>query len=136
SVIGQVEERSFYGPKLSLSTELSVEPGASAFRVADTVTNHGADSQEFEMLYHTNFGSPTLEEGASFLAPIERLTPFNANEAKGLPAYKTYAGPKLGFIEQVYCMKLLSGSGVRTRVMLQNARKDRAVSMAFSTEQL
>src|SRR5262249_33150595 len=68
--------------------------------------------------------------------PIEHLTPFNANAAKGLKEFATYAGPKLGFIEQVYLMKLIAGSDGRTQVMLQNRGKDRGVSMAFSTEQL
>ena len=31
----------------------------------------------------------------------------------------------LGFIEQVYCMKLLGGPDGRTMVMLQNRQKDR-----------
>ena len=135
-VRGRVDERSFYGPKLELWTTLSTTPGSSTFQIEDTITNHGADSQEFELLYHTNFGHPVLEEGATFIAPIERLTPFNANAAKGVKGFETYAGPKLGFIEQVYCMKLLTGSGGQTMVMLQNRGKDRGVSMAFSTEQL
>lgn len=135
-VRGRVDERAFYGPKLELWTTLSTEPGSSAFRIEDTITNHGADTQEFELLYHTNFGRPLLEEGATFVAPIERLTPFNANAAKGLKEFAMYNAPTLGFIEQVYCMRLLTGSGGQTMVMLQSRQKDRGVSMAFSTEQL
>lgn len=135
-VSGRVDERSFYGPKLELGTTLFIEPGSSSFIIEDTVTNQGADSQEFELLYHTNFGHPLLEEGATFVAPVDRLTPFNANAARGLKDFGTYAGPTLGFIEQVYCMKLFAASDGRTEVMLQNRQKDRGVSMAFSTEQL
>ena len=35
------------------------------------------------------------------VAPIERLTPFNENAARGLKSYNVYDGPKLGFIEQI-----------------------------------
>src|SRR6516162_5759605 len=51
---GTVNERMFYGPKLELQTEISTEPGSTSFRVADVITNRGAQDQEFELLYHTN----------------------------------------------------------------------------------
>ena len=38
---GIVHERMFNGPKLELTTELSIEPGARAFRLSDAVTNRG-----------------------------------------------------------------------------------------------
>ena len=66
---GKVDERMFYGPKLELQTEISTEPGTSTFRVADVITNHGAQPQEFEILYHTNYGRPLLEAGSTFVAP-------------------------------------------------------------------
>ena len=80
---GRVDERSFYGPKLELWTTFSTEPGSSSFRIEDTVTNHGADSQEFELLYHTNFGHPLLEEGATFVAPITRPHPLQCQCREG-----------------------------------------------------
>jgi galactose mutarotase-like enzyme len=132
----RVEERMFYGPKLELETELSTEPGSDSFRVADVITNRGAAAQEFEILYHTNFGRPLLGPGASFLAPVERVTPFNANAAKGVSRYGEYQGPTLGFIEQVYCMRLFADAENRTMVLLRNPAVDTAASMAFSTKEL
>src|SRR5262249_22039621 len=105
-VRGRVAERMFHGPKLELQTEVSTEPGSAAFRVADVVANRGGQAQEFQMLYHANYGKPLLEEGATFAAPVQRLTPFNDHAAKGLGTYHRYAGPKAGFIEQVYCLRL------------------------------
>ena len=40
------------------------------------------------MLYHTNFGPPLLEEGAKFLAPVEKVTPFNDHAAKDVRAVR------------------------------------------------
>lgn len=97
---GIVHERMVHGPKLELTTELSIKPGARAFRLSDAVTNRGGQRQEFQMLYHTNFGPPLLEEGARFLAPVEVVTPFNDHAAKEVKQYDQYPGPKPGFVEQ------------------------------------
>lgn len=135
-VRGRVDERMFYGPKLELQTEISTEPGSNSFRVADVVTNRGGDTQEFELLYHSNYGRPLLEEGATFLAAAERVTPFNVHAAKSIADYAIYAGPKLGFVEQVYCIRPLADKDGRTLIALQNKARDRAVSMSFAVKEL
>ncbi len=133
---GRVDERMFYGSKLELWTEISTTPGASEFQIADTVTNRGEYEQEFELLYHTNFGRPLLEEGATFLAPVARITPFNAHAAKSLAGSATYAAPTPGFVEQVYCIRPLADAAGRTEVLLQNKAATRGVSMAWSLKDL
>jgi hypothetical protein len=133
---GRVDERMFYGPKLELHTDISTEPGAATFRIADVIRNRGAQPQEFEILYHTNYGRPLLEAGSTFVAPVRRVTPLNENAARGLARYQTYAGPKTGFIEQVYCLRLYGDKRERTIVMLHNRAKDKAVSLAFSLMEL
>jgi hypothetical protein len=133
---GRVDERMFYGPKLELWTEISTTPGAREFQITDTVTNRGEYEQEFELLYHTNFGRPLLEEGATFLAPVGRITPFNAHAAKSLAGYASYAAPTPGFVEQVYCIRPLADAAGRTEVLLQNKAATRGVSMAWSLKDL
>jgi hypothetical protein len=135
-VRGRVDERQFYGPKLELQTDLSTEPGSSAFRIADVLTNRGAAPQEFEVLYHTNYGRPLLEEGSTFLAPVARVTPFNEQAAKGLEGYTRYDGPTPGFIEQVYCLRPLADDDGRTLILLRNRAGDRGVSMRWAVKEL
>ena len=135
-VRGRVDERMFYGPKLELWTEISTEPGAATFRISDTLKNHGAFDQEFQIIYHANYGPPLLGPGARFLAPLRRVTPFNAHAAKSVNTFGDYAGPVKGFIEQVYCLHPLADAQHRTTIMLQNAAADRAITMNFSVEQL
>ncbi len=136
TVRGRVDERMFYGPKLELWTEISTEPGASTFRIADTVTNRGAAEQEFQLLYHANFGPPLLEAGARFVAPLEQVLPMNDVSARAVSTFNEYSGPTPGFVEQVYCLRpLADGHGLAT-MMLQNAAADRAASMRFALEQL
>jgi hypothetical protein len=133
---GTVNERMFYGPKLELQTEISTEPGSTSFRVADVITNRGAQEQEFELLYHTNYGHPLLQEGSTFLAAASRVTPFNDHAAKDIAHYTEYAGPTPNFVEQVYCLYPIADKDGRTLIALQNKARDRAVSLAFSTKDL
>ena len=135
-VRGRVDERMFYGPKLELWTEISTEPGATTFRIDDIVANHSAFDQEFQVIYHANYGGPLLEQGSKFVAAVKQVTPFNAHAAKSVSEFAGYAGPTKGFIEQVYCLRPFADAGGRTMILLQNAAADRAVSMAFPVEQL
>lgn len=133
---GRVDERMFYGPKLELWTEISTLPGSNELRIADTVTSRGEYEQEFELLYHTNFGRPLLEEGSTFVAPIARITPFNEHAAKSIAEHATYAAPTPGFIEQVYCIRPVADASGRTEILLQNKARDHGVSMAWSVKEL
>jgi hypothetical protein len=133
---GRVDERMFNGPKLELQTEISTEPGSSSFRIADEITNHGAAAQEFEILYHSNYGRPLLEEGATFLAPVARVTPFNELAAREVAHYAAYAGPTPGYVERVYCIYPIADQDGRTLIALQNKARDRAVSLSFLVDDL
>jgi len=135
-VRGLVEERMFYGPKLSFWADISTELGSNAIRLDDTVTNHGAHDQEFQIIYHANFGPPLLGQGARFVGAIEHVKPFNDHAAKNVKGYCDYAGPQPGFIEQVYCLRPLAGPDGRTEMMLRNTSGDRGVSLAFPVNQL
>ena len=133
---GRVDEKMFYGPKLELWTDLTVVPGKSGFAIHDRIVNKGAQDQEYQLLYHTNFGQPLLEGNAKFVAPIAELKPFNANAAKGMATYKTYAAPTVGFVEQVYMLKPFTTPAGDTKVMLKNAAGTKGVSMKWSVSEL
>jgi hypothetical protein len=127
-----VDERCVFGPKLELQTELSTEPGSPAFRLTDTVTNRGDLRQEFELLYHINFGRPLLEAGAELLAPISQVRPFNERAASGIADYHRFGAPQKGFVEQVYGMQLIGAADGRTAVMLRNKGKEKAALLEYS----
>ena len=135
-VRGRVDERAFYGPKLELWTEVSTEPASATFRIEDALTNRGAFEQEFQILYHANYGPPLLGAGSRFVAAVRRVTPFNAHAAKDVATFADYAGPVRGFIEQVYNVHPYADPDGRTMLMLRNAAGDRAVSMGFLVAEL
>ncbi|MFN0067403.1 MAG: aldose 1-epimerase family protein [Limisphaerales bacterium] len=135
-VRGRVDERMFHGPQLVLWTEVSTEPGSVQFRVNDSLKNEGTREQEFQVIYHANFGPPLLGAGARFIGALERITPFNAHAAKSVGAFHEFAPPVSGFVEQVYCLRPLADPAGNTMMMLVNARGDRAASMVYKVTQL
>jgi hypothetical protein len=135
-VRGRVDERMFYGPKLELWTEISTEPGSNAFRVEDEVKNYGAYDQEFQIIYHANYGPPLLEAGSRFVVAAKEVRPFNAHAAKSLNQFAEYAAPTKGFIEQVYGVIPFADENNRATVMLRNAAGDKGVTMSYPVDQL
>jgi hypothetical protein len=133
---GRVDERMFYGPKLELWTEISTVPGSNEFRIEDQLTNRGDADQEFQLIYHGNYGRPILDKGAKLVAPIKQLRPFNDHAAKDLKNFATYQAPTAGYVEQVYCIFPYADKGGRTTIMLHNAAGDKAVTMSWPLKQL
>ncbi len=136
TVAGRVDEALLHGPKLEIWTSISTVPGAGTFQISDTVTNRSAVEQEFGILYHGNYGRPLMEKGAKFLAPVRQVTPINDHAALDVSNYNLYRGPKAGFPEQVYCLRLWADENDRTTVLLRNAAGEKAVSMAYSIKEL
>lgn len=133
---GRVEERMFHGPKLELWTEISTAPGSTSFRITDVVTNRGGQEQEFQVLYHANFGAPLLDAGARVVAPVGRVTPFNARAAEGLKTWTEYAGPVAGFVEQVYQVRPLAGPDGRTTVLLKRSDGQKGAALSYALKDL
>jgi len=133
---GLVEERMFHGVQLSVWTDISTELGSNSFRIDDAVANDAPRAQEFQIIYHANFGPPLLEQGSRFVGAVEKVDSFNARAAENLTGYGEYAGPQPGCGEQVYCLKPLADADGRTEQLLHNAAGDRGVSLNFPVAQL
>ncbi len=135
-VRGVVHERLFYGPKLKLVTEVSTKPGSSEFRISDSVTNEGAFDQEFQLIYHGNFGAPLLGEGSKVYVAAKQIAPMNEHAGKAIDNWATYKGPTKGFIEEVYLFEPVTDSQKLTKAVLQNRDGSKGVSMQWSAAEL
>lgn len=133
---GIVHERMFHGPKLELITEVSTVPGSNSLRISDKVLNHSASEQEFQMIYHTNFGRPILEEGAKTLFAADKIEPMNAHAAKSIQTASVYGPPTAGFVEQVYLAYPKSDSSGLSHALIKNKASDQGVSMTWKASQL
>ena len=133
---GTVYESFFYGPKLKLVTEVSTLPGSENFQISDQLTNEGASPQEFQLIYHGNYGSSILEKGAMVYAPASSVTPMNANAARSLDSWNTYLGPTKGYVEQVYLLESLGDANSSTMALLVNQNADLATSVRWNVTEL
>tara|TARA_B100000902_G_scaffold107833_1_gene109596 strand:+ start:5761 stop:6993 length:1233 start_codon:yes stop_codon:yes gene_type:complete len=133
---GRVNEVSFYGPNLSIWTEISTIPGSSAFRISDVLTNHGTFDEEFQIIYHANFGRPLLGEGAKLLTASTKIVPFNENAAKAISEQESYAPPTKGFTEEVFKIYPKSDDNGKATALLVNPKRDRGVSVSWPVQQL
>jgi hypothetical protein len=136
TVRGIVHEKMLFGPKLELITEVSTEPGSAKFRIQDTVVNKGSQPQEYQILYHYNFGKPILGDGAKLHVPVEMVTPYNANAARDVKTWNTFAAPKSGYVEQVYLMRPLDDDDGNVRVLLGNPKGNRGILMKYARKAL
>lgn len=136
TVRGIVHEKMLFGPKLELVTEVSTTPGSANFRIEDKIVNKGSQPQEYQMLYHYNFGTPLLGDGAKLHVPVQRVTPFNANAAKDVKTWHTFAGPKSGYVEQVYLMRPLEDEDGNVKLLLHNPKGNRGVMMKYAKKDL
>ena len=133
---GRVNEVSFYGPNLSIWTEISTIPGSSAFRISDMLTNHGTFDEEFQIIYHANFGRPLLGEGAKLLTASTKIVPFNENAAKAISEQESYAPPTKGFTEEVFKIYPKSDDNGKATALLVNPKGNRGVSVSWPVQQL
>ncbi len=135
-VRGLVNEVSFYGPNLSIWTEISTVPGSGSFRISDTLTNNGEFDEEFQIIYHANFGRPLLGQGAKLLTASRKIVPFNENAAKAINKQEVYSAPTKGFTEEVYKIYPKPNEEGKAVALLTNSKGDRGVSVSWPVEQL
>ena len=135
-VRGTVYEKFFYGPKLKLVTEISTLPGSNKFQISDRLTNEGALAQEFQLIYHANYGSSILEENAQVFTPANRITPMNDHAAKSIDNWSVFKGPTPGFIEEVYLLEPIADENSSTLAILTNADLSLGTSVRWNLNEL
>ncbi|WP_042861663.1 aldose 1-epimerase family protein [Dickeya sp. NCPPB 3274] len=136
TVRGLLKENSFKKSNLETWTELRYVPGSESFTVHDVLTNKSDYARDYQIIYHSNFGTPILEEGARFLAPVKEISPFNDYAKAGLKSWQTYKGPTKDFDEMVFNMTPYADKEGKTLAALVNRAGDKGVSIAFDTHQL
>jgi len=104
--------------------------------IHDTVTNQGANDQEFQLIYHTNYGAPLLEKGAKVVGAFHKLQPMNSHAAKFMATWSDYEAPDRNFAEQVYLAFPISNDKKQSTVLLRNAAGDQGASITWNTSQL
>lgn len=133
---GLIKESTFKKADLQTWTELRYVPGSNQFSLHDVLTNHSDYPHDYEIIYHSNFSTPILEEGARFLAPMSQISPFNDYAKAGLKNWQTYQGPTKDFDEMVFNIKPLSDKDHQTLAAVVNKAGNKGASIQFDTQQL
>lgn len=135
-VAGVVDETTLFGPQLRLESRVTTRVGGHSIRVQDRITNLGSKPTELSLLYHTNFGTPLLGEGAKLHVAATKVVPNSARSAEGVASYDTYLGPTPGYTEQVYFYETIPGADGKSCVLLEGSKGDQGVSLEFLNSQL
>ena len=136
SVKGLIKENAFKKSNLETWAELRYIPGSKSFSVHDKLTNKGDYARDYQIIYHSNFGTPLLEEGAKFSAPVKEISPFNEYAIKGLDDWQTYLGPTKDFDEMVFNVVPFADKDNKTLAMLMNKAGDKGAGIEFDVTQL
>jgi hypothetical protein len=135
-VAGVLHERSMFGSNLKLDTSILTAIGSNTIRIIDVIENMRAVPDEMQILYHCNYGPPFLMEGSRLIAPVMEVVPRDLRAAEGVKDFDVFGPPQVGFVEQVYFLKLISDAAGRTLVLLVNKNETQAVSISFSLREL
>ncbi|QNH74852.1 aldose 1-epimerase family protein [Pseudomonas protegens] len=133
---GELKEQAFKKVDFSVATELVTEPGSTSFTLNDRLTNNGDYAKEYQALYHSNFSTPFLEQGAKFAAPVKQVSPFNDKAKADLGDWQTYRGPTRDYDETVYNVVPYADAQGQTLAVLHNKAGSLGVSLGFNTRQL
>jgi galactose mutarotase-like enzyme len=133
---GVVHETRFHFQNLQLATTLRTKVGEAGWRIQDVVTNRSGRPAGMQLLYHTNFGSPILDAGATLVVPAKTVVPRNARAAEDVARWNHFSAEQPGYAEQVYFMEPLGDPQGNTRAVLKNAHGNQGVSLQFNRRQL
>ena len=133
---GELKEQAFKLVNFIIAAELSTEPGAQYFSIHDTLNNNGDYPNEYEALYHSNFGPPLLDPGAGFSAPVQQVSPFNERAVGEVAGWQTYLPPTRDYDETVFNVVPYGDENGETLAVLHNAAGDLGVSQGFNIQEL
>jgi len=133
---GLIKESTFKKADLQTMTELRYVPGSNSFSLHDVLTNHADYPHDYQIIYHSNFGKPILEEGARFIAPLANVSPFNDYAKGGMKAWNTYSAPTEDFDEMVFNLTPLADANQQTLAAVINKAGDKGAAIGFNVSQL
>lgn len=133
---GLIKESTFKKADLQTMTELRYVPGSNSFSLHDVLTNHADYPHDYQIIYHSNFGKPILEEGARFIAPLASVSPFNDYAKGGMKAWNTYSAPTKDFDEMVFNLTPLADANQQTLAAVVNKAGDKGAAIGFNVSQL
>jgi hypothetical protein len=130
---GIVQQSAVFAENLHLHRRIEAKVGSSEIVLRDRVVNRGFNRTPHMLLYHVDVGYPLLAEGARYIAPVRDVMwagHAGENYRKQGVGYRTMAGPRPNFAEQVWEHAMGADADGRVPVMLANE----ALGLGFVVE--
>ena len=96
TVLGTVEEAMVFGPALRLTTAISTQLGSGTFTISDRITNLNRRPTELELLYHCNYGAPSLRGRCYAGCPVQNRLSQRPPGAGRHPRPQSVCRPRTG----------------------------------------
>jgi hypothetical protein len=133
---GRVDEKRFKFTNYEVHTELALALDDPRIQITDRLKNLSHYENEYQAIYHNNFGRPILEAGARLHIPCKKISPFNAYAAQGLDQWSTMPAPTEGFDEQVFNIEPISDDTGVSYALMENADQSKGIEVAYDTSTL
>jgi hypothetical protein len=136
---GVVQQAAVFGENLHLIRRIEADVGGNEIRISDRVVNRGFSRTPHMFFYHINISHPLLDEGARYVAPIRDVVwaaHAGADYRRQHAGYRTLAGPKLGFREQVWQHELAADAEGEAPVLVANDRLALGLEVVTRKDQL
>ncbi|MBM6550843.1 aldose 1-epimerase family protein [Marinomonas ostreistagni] len=133
---GRVDEKRFKSTNYEVFTELAMTPDEPYVHVTDTLSNLSNYDNSYQAIYHNNFGTPILEQGASLQIAARQVSPFNEYAQQGLAEWNQMPAPTVDFDEMVFNVFPLPDEDGQCHALLKNANGDAGVEVSWAIETL
>lgn len=135
---GIVVQAALFGEVLHLHRRIEADLGGDEIRLTDRVVNAGFALTPHMFFYHVNIGHPVLDDGSRYLAPVREViwaSHVDSYRDQGV-GYRTMAGPRPGFAEQVWSHDMAADPAGEVPVALVNDRIGLGVEIVTRKDEL
>ncbi len=99
---GELNEAALFRHQLRLTRTLRLTLGEPGFALEDVVENRDAAPAPLMVVYHYNFGYPTVQEGVRFYSPAQVVYPRDADAQSAAQDWPSYQAPIPNHPEEVF----------------------------------
>lgn len=133
---GMISPGGFAGPYLRLASELVIEAGSSTIELHDVIRNREETDQQYQLIYHTMFGAPIVDNGAVLHAAIREVRPMNEQSVAGLQTMMEYGVPLPDAKQEAFLVEPYADAAGNSTAVLHNADADLGVQLTWAVETL
>jgi hypothetical protein len=138
SISAVMREAVLFGENLELRRTIETGLGSKSISVRDRVTNLGAGTRPFMILYHVNIGWPVVSEHSEIVASDCRDEPHDELSASEAELSRALAPPEAGYRERIYHRDLPADAEGIARIAVVNRKlaAPLGVAVAYGKEEL